>query len=170
MWPIRSRASTTPTNAPTTRQATIVTRATVAFEGFTQPTVKGQTPKFADRRTSVMGAMGLAINVTEHPTRTPGVVRFEADRGLTGMAHERYASLSDIIYDRPPDRLAKLLFERGGVRHVHIYGNEVTVRLEQGASTAGIADLITNLFIHYREGVTPSIIPEPDAPAEATGS
>lgn len=106
--------------------------------------------------------MGLAINVKEYPTHNPGVVRFEADRGLTGMAHERYASMSDIIFDRPPDRLAKLLFERGGVRHVHIYGNEITVRLEPGGTSAGIADLITNLFIHYREGVQPSIIVDPE--------
>ena len=104
--------------------------------------------------------MGLAINVKEHATRTPGVYRFEADRGFTGMAHERYSSLADIVFDRPPDRLAKVLFERGGVKHVHIYGNEVTVTLVPGATTAGIADLIQNLFIHYREGVTPSLIPE----------
>ncbi|MEY2469384.1 MAG: hypothetical protein QOF21_2082 [Actinomycetota bacterium] len=104
--------------------------------------------------------MGLAINVTEHPTRTPGVFRFEADRGLTGMAHERYTSIGDVVYDRPPDRLAKALFERGGVKHVHIYGNEITVTLEPGAVTAGIPELIQGLFIHYREGVTPSIIPE----------
>ena len=106
--------------------------------------------------------MGLAINVKEYPTHNPSVVRFEADRGLTGMAHERYSSLSDVIYDRPPDRLAKLLFERGGVRHVHIYGNEITVTLEPGGNTNGIADLITNLFIHYREGVQPSIIVDPE--------
>lgn len=105
--------------------------------------------------------MGLAINVKEYPTHKPSVVRFEADRGLTGMAHERYASMADIIYDRPPDRLAKLLFERGGVKNVHIYGNEVTVTLEPGANTGGIAELIQNLFIHYREGVTPSIIVDP---------
>jgi hypothetical protein len=120
--------------------------------------------------------MGLAINVKEHPTATPGVVRFEADRGLTGMAHERYSSLADVLYDRPPDRLAKLLLERGGVRNVHIYGNEVTVTLEPGANTAGMAELITNLFIHYREGVQPSIIVDPETgemvgePAEATGA
>ena len=51
------------------------------------------------------------------------------------MAHERYSSLADVIFDRPPDRLARLLFERGGVKHVHIYGNEVTVTLEAGATT-----------------------------------
>jgi hypothetical protein len=104
--------------------------------------------------------MGLAINVTEHPTPTVGVFRFEADRGITGMAHERYSSAADAIFDRPPDKLARLLFERGGVRHVHIYGNEVTVTLEPGANTAGITELIQSLFIHYREGVQPSILPE----------
>jgi hypothetical protein len=106
--------------------------------------------------------MGLAINVKENPTKKPNVVRFELDRGLTGMAHERYSSLADVIFDRPPDRLAKLLIERGGVKHVHIYGNEVTVTLEPGANTAGMSDLIQNLFIHYREGVQPSIIVDPE--------
>ena len=105
-------------------------------------------------------AMGLAINVTEHPTTSVGVFRFETDRGLTGMAHERYSSPDDIVFDRPPDRLAKALFARGGVRHVHIYGNEITVTLEPGANTLGIPDLIQDLFIHYREGVQPSIQPE----------
>jgi hypothetical protein len=117
--------------------------------------------------------MGLAINVKEHATTTPNVVRFEADRGLTGMAHERYASLADIVEDRPPDRLAKLLFERGGVRNVHIYGNEITVTLEPGANSGGMAELITNLFIHYREGVQPSIIVDPqtgEMVAEAPGA
>jgi len=104
--------------------------------------------------------MGLAINVTEHPTPTVGVFRFEADRGITGMAHERYASAADVIFDRPPDRLATLLFARGGVTHVHIYGNQVTVTLESGANTLGISELIQSLFIHYREGVQPSILPE----------
>src|SRR5256885_12791221 len=104
--------------------------------------------------------MGLAINVKELKTPKPSVVRFEADRGRNGMAHERYSALADVIFDRPPDRLAKALFERGGVKNVHIYGNEITVTLEPGGNTAGMAELITNLFIHYREGVTPSILPE----------
>lgn len=104
--------------------------------------------------------MGLAINVKEYPTANAGVSRFELDRNLTGMAHERYGSLADVIFDRPPDRLARMLFERGGVKHVHMYGNEVTVNLEAGANTNGIAELIQSLFIHYREGVQPSIQPE----------
>ncbi len=107
-----------------------------------------------------MGAMGLAINVTEHPTPSVGVFRFEADRNITGMAHERYNSVVDVIYDRWTDRLARQIFERGGVKHVHIYGNEVTVALESGANTLGIPELIKSLYIHYREGVQPSILPE----------
>ena len=116
--------------------------------------------------------MGLAITVTEHKTSKPTVVRFEADRGLTGMAHERYSSLADIIFDRPPDHLARALFQHGGVTHVHIYGNEITVTLEPGATTAGMAELITNLFIHYREGVTPSILVDENGEmiSEATAS
>src|SRR5579859_4768620 len=97
-------------------------RATVAFETFTGETLKGRTPNLADGRGRLTLAMGLAINVTEHQTSRPTVVRFEADRGLTGMAHERYSSLADVIFDRPPDHLAKALFEHGGVKHVHIYG------------------------------------------------
>lgn len=104
--------------------------------------------------------MGLAITVKEYPTATHGVHRFELDRNLSGMGHERYSSLADVVFDRPPDRLARLLFERGGVRNVHIYGNEVTVTLEGGATTDGIKGLIESLFIHYREGVQPSILPE----------
>ncbi len=104
--------------------------------------------------------MGLAINVKEYETAAFGVYRFELDRNLSGMAHERYASLDDVIFDRPPDRLARLLLERGGVRHVHVYGNEVTVKIDPGTTTDGIAELIQSLFIHYREGVLPSIQPE----------
>jgi hypothetical protein len=101
--------------------------------------------------------MGQAITVIEKPTSTPGVVRFELNRSLTGMDHERYSSLADAQGVRPPDKLALLLFERGGVDHVHIYSNEVTVHLADGGSSAGMTELIESLFIHYREGVLPSL-------------
>ncbi len=101
--------------------------------------------------------MGQPITVIQKPTSTPGVVRFELNRSLTGMDHERYHSIADASGERPPDRLARLLFERGGVDSVHIYSNEVTVHLADGASPEGMTELITSLFTHYREGVTPSI-------------
>ena len=101
--------------------------------------------------------MGQPITVIQKPTSTPGVLRFEINRSLTGMGHERYHSAVDAQGDRPPDRVARLLFERGGVEAVHIYSNEITVHLADGASGDGLTELIENLFIHYREGVMPSL-------------
>jgi hypothetical protein len=101
--------------------------------------------------------VGQPIVVVEKPSSKPGVVRFEINRSLTGMGHERYRSLDDIKGDRPPDRLARLLFERGGIDGVHIYSNVITVDLSKGSDSSGLADLIGELYIHYREGVTPSL-------------
>jgi hypothetical protein len=80
-------------------------------------------------------------------------VVFDLNRSLTGMGHERYRSRADAVGDRPPDVLARRLLERSGVRSVHIYSNVVTVELAPGASSAGLADIITDLFTYYREGV-----------------
>jgi hypothetical protein len=101
--------------------------------------------------------MGQPITVVQKPTSRPGVVRFELNRSLTGMGHERYRSAADATGDRPPDVLARLLFEQGGVQAVHVYSNEVTVELDPGATGEGFVDLIHDLFIHYRPGVTPSL-------------
>jgi hypothetical protein len=73
------------------------------------------------------------------------------------MAHERYRSLADTEGPRPPDRLARALFEHGGVSAVHVHGNQITVELAPGGSTAGMDQVIADLFIHYKPGVTPSI-------------
>ena len=101
--------------------------------------------------------MGMLINVTEKPSARHGVVRFETNRALTGMGHERYKSLADIIGVRPPDLVAKVLFEQGGASAVSIHGNQVTVELRPGGSTAGMAEAISDVFIHYKPGVLPSI-------------
>ena len=101
--------------------------------------------------------MGQPITVTEKPTKQPGVVRFEINRSLTGMGHERYRSAADAAGDRPPDVLARRLFERGGIDSVHIYSNVITVDLAKGATDQGLVDVIRDLFIHYTEGVQPSI-------------
>jgi len=99
--------------------------------------------------------MGQPITVTEKPTTIPGVVRFETNRNLTGMGHERYRAGDEFAGDRPVDELARRLLAHGGIDRVHIYGNVITVDLAKGGSTVGIADLIHDLFIHYRPGVLP---------------
>ncbi len=101
--------------------------------------------------------MGQPITVVQKPTTRPGVVRFDLNRSLTGMGHERYRAGSDITGHRPPDELARRLFARGGVEAVHVYSNEVTVELAPGAEGAGLLEALEELFIHYTEGVTPSI-------------
>ncbi len=101
--------------------------------------------------------MGQPITVIQKPTSTPGVVRFELNRSLTGMGHERYHSIADASGTRPPDALAHMLFEGGGIDAVHIFSNEVTVHLSDGATADGMAEAMESLFIHYREGVTPSL-------------
>ena len=101
--------------------------------------------------------MGQPIAVTEKKTARPGVVRFELNRTLTGMAHERYQSAADAGGDRPPDVLARRLFATGQVDAVHIHSNEITIDLVQGAAADGLVGVIEELYIHYVPGVQPSI-------------
>jgi hypothetical protein len=100
--------------------------------------------------------MGQPITVTEAPTTRPDVVRFELNRSLTGMGHERYPSRESASGVRPVDELARRLFDHGGVEGVHIYSNVVTVDLAEGQSSDGLKDVVENLFIYYSEGVAPA--------------
>jgi len=95
--------------------------------------------------------MGQPITVVEKPSRRPGIVRFEINRPLTGMGHERYVKDQPIDDDRPVDELARRLFARGGVDAVHVNGNMITVDLSKGASAEGLATVIEQLFIYYRD-------------------
>ena len=79
--------------------------------------------------------MGQLIRVTERAGTKPGTAAFDLNRSLTGMGHERYFSPADAVGNRPCDVLARRLFERSGVRGVHIYSNVVTVELASGASS-----------------------------------
>lgn len=100
--------------------------------------------------------MGQPIVVVQKPSSTKDVLRFEINRSLTGMGHERYASAADATGDRPPDVLARRLFEHGGVKAVHVFSNMITVELSGGGGE-GMRELVEELFIHYRDGVQPSI-------------
>jgi len=93
--------------------------------------------------------MGQPINVIEKPSSTPGVARFETNRSLTGMGHERYASADAIIDNRAVDELARRLFDSGGVRSVHVNGSVITVELVDGWTGDRLLDVIRGLYIHY---------------------
>ena len=86
-------------------------------------------------------------------------MRFEINRSITGMGIERYPSPDAVIDDRPPDLLARTLFDHGGVVSVTVNSNMITVQLAPGASTAGMRELIEELFLYYREGVE-VVVPE----------
>lgn len=107
-------------------------------------------------------AMGQPITVVEKPSSTPGVARFETNRSLTGMGHERYASVGDISDDRPVDELARRLFDTGGVTQVHANGSVVTVHLAPGWTGEKLLDVIRGLYVHYQPGSTNG-----DTPTEA---
>ncbi len=105
--------------------------------------------------------MGQPIAVTRKPSSHPDVVRFEINRSLTGMGHERYTSAADAAGDRPPDHLARRVFEVGGdaVRAVHVYSNVITIEVGSTLSDRALDALeeaIRSLYIHYKDGVTPS--------------
>ena len=78
------------------------------------------------------------------------LVRFEINRPLTGMGHERYVRDRTIEGHRPVDELARRLFAHGGVDAVHIYDNMVTADLSKGADGGGLIDVIRELFLYYR--------------------
>lgn len=99
--------------------------------------------------------MGQNVTVVATKSSSPGVVRFETNRPLTGMGHEAYSSVDDIVFDRPPDRLARRLFELGGVERVHVNGNVVTVRLSDLGRVDAFQDEVEDLFRYYHEGDPP---------------
>ena len=101
--------------------------------------------------------MGQPVTVIEKPSATPGVIRFEINRTLSGMGHETFRSLDDAAADTPSADLARRLFENGGVASVHVYANVITVQLEDGATSAGLRDAIENMYIFYGPGVEPVV-------------
>jgi hypothetical protein len=116
--------------------------------------------------------MGQPINVVEKPSNTPGLARFEINRSLTGMGHERYSSVDDILSDRPVDELARRLFDSGGVTQVHANGSVITVHLADGWAGDQLLDVIRGLYIFYppvaSNGGTAEPAPAEDISPEAT--
>jgi hypothetical protein len=100
--------------------------------------------------------MGQPITVVEKPSPKPGVARFETNRSLTGMGHERYGSVEDILAGRPVDELARRLFATGGVDRVHVNGSVITVHLTGSVESGQLLDVIRGLYIHYPQAAASS--------------
>lgn len=97
--------------------------------------------------------MGQPVTVVKKPSSNPGVVRFEINRSITGMGHERYVAAPGPELDRPCDELARRLFDHEGVANVHINSNVITVNMTHGADDDALEETITQLFTYYRPGV-----------------
>ena len=135
----------------------------VAVKGSRRPerrtgavgTAAGNTVECGAQRVGqyCVSSMGQPVTVIEKPSSQSGVIRFEINRTLTGMGHERYLANQTIEGDRPPDELARRLFARGGIEGIHINSNLITVTLERGADTEGLLEIIGSLYTFYGEGV-----------------
>ena len=115
------------------------------------------------------------VAVTEKPSSTPGVVRFEINRTLSGQGHERFRSVLDAHGATPSDELARRLFGTGQVAGVHVYSNIITVDLEKGFDSAGLSDLVRDMYTYWKPGVEPPSLvdlqpAEPAAAEVAPGS
>ena len=111
--------------------------------------------------------MGQLVGVVEKESATPGVVRFELNRSLSGMGHERFTSMLDAVGPRPSAALARELFATGKVGGVHVYGNIVTVDLEKGYDSSGLADIVREMYRYWKPGVVPPAFEDlqPEEPA-----
>jgi hypothetical protein len=99
--------------------------------------------------------MGQPVAVTEKPSSSPGIVRFELNRALTGMGHEHFRSADDAFGPRPAAELARRLFATGQVEGVHVYSNIVTVDLATEQSASGLADVMRDLYKYWQPGMAP---------------
>jgi hypothetical protein len=113
--------------------------------------------------------MGQQIAVVAKPSPTPGVMRYEANRNLTGMGHESFTSVSDAVGPRPAAALARQLLGTGQVAGVHVFGNIITVDIAKGHTADGLDDVVRDLYQYWKPGMAPPSFEDlvPETPAEA---
>ena len=90
--------------------------------------------------------MGQQIAVVAKPSSNPGVVRFEANRNLTGQGHEVFHSSAEAMGTRPAAVLARRLLDTGRVETVHVFGNMITVDVAKGFDASGLEDVVADLY------------------------
>jgi hypothetical protein len=119
--------------------------------------------------------MGQPISVAVRVGASPSVRLFACNRSITGMDGASYQSVADTTGPRPPDVLARRLFDLGATG-VSVFSSDVTVEAPAPSWTALetlVKEAIENLFGFYgsdagwsdealRElGVEPAPRPEP---------
>ncbi len=110
--------------------------------------------------------MGQPVLVSRSNSRDAKVVRFEANRNLTGMGHERFSSLEQAGGTRPSAVLASRMLATGKVASVHIFGNLITVELnDQDAD--GLDEIIRDLYQYWKPGMEPPAFEDMVAEEEA---
>ncbi len=95
--------------------------------------------------------MGQPVTFLRTSSPRPGLVRFELNRTLTGMGHERYRVGEEIVGDRPPDELARRMLATGRLSSIHMHGSVITAEL--AGDDPGLGEVIAGLYTHYVPGV-----------------
>ena len=104
--------------------------------------------------------MGQPVAVEQKPGGTATIVRFETNRSLTGMGHERFTSVAEAKGTKPAAVVARRLLESGQVTWVHVYGNIVTAGVAAGASQSGLDGIVRDLYQYWKPGMTPPTLEE----------
>jgi hypothetical protein len=113
--------------------------------------------------------MGQLVAVVEKPSAKPGIIRFEANRTLTGQGHEVFHAAADAIGPRPAAVVARRLLDSGQVESVHVYSNIVTVNLLKGFGGEGLDEIVRDLYQFWKPGMEPQVFDAPaDEPAVAS--
>ena len=112
--------------------------------------------------------MGQLVGVVEKQSATPGVVRFELNRSLSGMGHERFESVLDADGSTPSSAIARALLSTGQVAAVHVFSNMITVDVQKGFEATGLADIVREMYRYWKPGVQPPTFEdlEPEAAAD----
>ena len=96
--------------------------------------------------------MGQPVTFLRTASPRPGVVRFELNRTLTGMGHERYRAGEEILGERAVDELARRMLDTGRLSSLHVHGSVITAELAD-ADESGLTEVIASLYTYYVPGV-----------------
>jgi hypothetical protein len=114
--------------------------------------------------------MGQPVAVTQTPAGTPGRVRFEINRSITGQGHERFASVAEATGSKPAAMLARSLFGTGKVKAVHVFSNIVTVDVADATNETGLSQILKDMYQYWKPGMEPKSVEELTKSVASTAS